>query len=150
MYYFMVSLSFLRSIQPIFASERHLKLGIQQYPRQTNPTLWELLYGKSEYESKPGNKQSKLQFWQGLWKHRTGYVRRGWTRGKDTVQGQGDLTWAVTGLSSSTAGWRGASAGALWSEPTAQEAQCDGAGQGESGGKFPGFKWHGKSRERFA
>lgn len=58
----MVSLSFPRSIQPIFASERHLKLGIQQYPRQTNPTLWDLLYGKSEYESKPGDKQSKLQF----------------------------------------------------------------------------------------
>lgn len=31
-------------------------------PQQTNPTLWELLYGKSEYESKPRNKQSKLQF----------------------------------------------------------------------------------------
>lgn len=136
MYYFMVSLSFLRSIQPIFttqvlASERHLKLGIQQYPRQTYPTLWELLYGKSEYESKPRNKQSKLQFWQGLWKHRTGYVRRGWTRGKDTVQGQGrpDLS-SESSEQEHFRPMRSQCKSLVVRTPLAQEEECDSAGQG--------------------
>ena len=148
------SLSFLLSIQPIFTtqvleSERRSWGSSSTHDRHILPSGNFCMASQSMKVNQGINKVSSSS------DKDYGNIEQGMSEEDELgerilCKAREDLTWAAKALRRSISGQWEASAKALWSElPQHRKTSVTVQGKVESGGEFPEFKWHGKSRGWF-